>query len=684
MAWLNFFQDKNIFKKIRIAFIIIWAVIAVIAIQSIVNLIWVRHDIQVAMEEKETLAIRAMQAHTDLQRSYATLNLSLLLKEPEDLQKYALTLETLRTELKNLQKDASESEQAKLQQAFENSLKSLESLASLTETIAKLQKDNNENYPALMLSDRQLFPMAHLIKQHIKNMVTSELSKRGTLTPDQQQVAKEITELQATWLNAMLNIRGYVAFRTDAMLERSLTYLALTEQHLKTLSQLENKNDTDNLSLIQSEALAETTVLFARYQKVYEALIAVHSSDRWRQDAWLMKNQVQPQMKKLENHLQSLVYFYHLEMRNIIQGIEWRNLISLALVIIMAAIAQIIARKVALILTNDIAQPIAHVSRAMTDIAQGRGDLTQRLPIHTSDEIGLIAHNFNLFVERMQQMMQHMEASVTQLQKASAGLIDITQSMSLGAQYQVNSSNELTQEMTHVEEQAKNVEFYSSQTLETTNQASERIHSSNRQIVSAVEEIQGLTDNMQAMTNSVVELKNDSEMIRDVLSAITGIAEQINLLSLNAAIEAARAGEHGRGFSVVAEEVRALASRTQESISEIEVIIEKISLATQNTVDVVIKGQELTKESVKTIFASKDTVGPVVALMEEINDLSGKMQNATRVQTNLTSEVRQRLFDIHEIAENSASAVEETDQSALRLRELATKLESLVTQFKIR
>ena len=185
------------------------------------------------------------------------------------------------------------------------------------------------------------------------------------------------------------------------------------------------------------------------------------------------------------------------------------------------------------------------------------------------------------------------------------------------------------------------------------------------------------------MTQAVNQLRNDSDSIGMVVSVIRDIAEQTNLLSLNAAIEAARAGEHGRGFAVIADEVRGLAKRTQESTKQIEEMIDRIHRATLSTVKMVEQGREATETSCHAIAETKHALQPVTILMDDIHQMSGQVASAAQAQTTLAQEINSNIKQIYGITEKTVSGAQNTEKAGHDLQQLANKLDKLVQQFKV-
>jgi methyl-accepting chemotaxis protein len=231
--------------------------------------------------------------------------------------------------------------------------------------------------------------------------------------------------------------------------------------------------------------------------------------------------------------------------------------------------------------------------------------------------------------------------------------------------------------------QANRVESHSQNTTKATHEAVEKVKVGGEVVQKAATNIQSVSSSMDEITKAVTQLNEDSQKISAVTTAIRSIAEQTNLLALNAAIEAARAGEHGRGFAVVADEVRNLAQRTQDSTLQIETVIHKIKEATLHTVSVVQSGQAITQEGFDAVMEAHKVLQPVIILMDDVSHMSSKMLEASQAQTQLTREVNQHINQINTVSTETVQGTQETEKSGHHLQKIANKLETLVHQFKI-
>lgn len=221
------------------------------------------------------------------------------------------------------------------------------------------------------------------------------------------------------------------------------------------------------------------------------------------------------------------------------------------------------------------------------------------------------------------------------------------------------------------------------QAAESTGQADTQAQEGRQVVNDTVESINLLAKEVDSAANVIHELEQNSDSIGSVLEVIRGIAEQTNLLALNAAIEAARAGEQGRGFAVVADEVRSLASRTQQSTQEIQSMIERLQSGAQRAVEVMATSRTRAQSSVEKSEKAGDSLTVITEAMSNIMAMNTQIAEASKQQSEVAEEINQNIVNISTIAEESASSTSELSQSNIALAELSSKLQGLVGQFKI-
>lgn len=349
----------------------------------------------------------------------------------------------------------------------------------------------------------------------------------------------------------------------------------------------------------------------------------------------------------------------------------------------LAVFGTIVSLLAAYFLPILVANQVKQISERIQNIAEGDGDLTARLPVSTNDELGQLATNVNHFIEKLQRIIGSVLLNAAEVSKAAESLLVVSSNSQRAADDQchaitmvVTAVNELTMAIQEVARNTSNTAQNTKEATAITDIGQERIHL-------AVDRVQGLAARISETAQFMSRLEGEAKNVTSVIDVIRGVAEQTNLLALNAAIEAARAGEQGRGFAVVADEVRTLASRTQQSTTDIHGMLSKLQQGVQHAVDAMGSSAAMTSEAVTSAAAAGESLSGISTAVKQISDMTLQIATAAEEQSSVTSEIDKNLVQINSLAMNNAEGASKTAVESQRLNELSIQLRQLLMQFKV-
>jgi len=334
------------------------------------------------------------------------------------------------------------------------------------------------------------------------------------------------------------------------------------------------------------------------------------------------------------------------------------------------------------VMNQIIISPLTHLALRLQDICSGEGDLTARLDAQGKSEFAWVASSFNTFVKKIARTIDNIRDTSQKLATASHELAQITQQTEQGVE---NQLAETTQVATAMEEMTATVQEVARNAINASEAAStaDSEASSGKSIVAnTMDGINQLASEVENAANVIHELENDSNSIGEVLSVIQGIAEQTNLLALNAAIEAARAGEQGRGFAVVADEVRTLASRTQNSTLEIQQTIERLQNRAKQAVSVMDNGKKQAVSSVEQASSASTSITTISERIDTISDMNNQIAGAAEEQTAVAEEINRNINNISAVANETSIGAKNTSEACKELLQLADELKATIGQFR--
>jgi methyl-accepting chemotaxis protein len=509
------------------------------------------------------------------------------------------------------------------------------------------------------------------------------------------QMSKIRAATEDITLSSVPSIRALDEFTQLTLRLRVLSYRLLTNREpdvqQKTLESFDVRNQQIRTAQAVYEKLIDSSEERAAYDEYVRLLAQYH--------------QVEERMKSLSraNQVEELRTLLNTELLNnsdqvnavLNRLLDINNKMALAtnqqaadqydlafeLVVILLILATALTMLFAWLLTRSITQPIAQALDAAEEIAEG--NLTRPIKVEGNDEAGRLLLAMAKMQDKLKDTLQRISGSATQLASAAEELNAVTDESARGLTQQ---NNEIEQAATAVNEMTSAVEEVARNAV-STSEASKNATSSTgdgRDLVQeTVSAIERMSSDVQATATLIGNLAEESRDIGKVLDVIRGLADQTNLLALNAAIEAARAGEAGRGFAVVADEVRALAHRTQQSTSEIERMIGSIQAGTEHAVDSMRNSTERAESTLNIAKGAGMSLDTINTAIVEINERNLVIASAAEEQAQVAREVDRNLVNIRDLSVQSATGASQTSAASSELSRLAVDLNGMVGRFRL-
>ncbi len=346
--------------------------------------------------------------------------------------------------------------------------------------------------------------------------------------------------------------------------------------------------------------------------------------------------------------------------------------ITIAFILVLALLNWYIRRSL---------KPLDEVKSALSAVAEG--DLTAEIHTNSKDEIGQMLSSVDAMVTRLRGMISEVTSSTSTITDSSGNLMGITEITSTGVKQQQSQIEQVATAMNEMTATVQEVARHAQEAADSANEADREANTGSAVVNDTVSSISSLASDIVNAAEVIKKVESDSVQIGGVLDVIKSIAEQTNLLALNAAIEAARAGEQGRGFAVVADEVRTLASRTQTSTQEIQEMIEQLQSGAQQAVSAMDSSQEKAEQTVENASSAGSSLQLITDKVANISQMNIQIATAAEEQSKVAEEINKNVVEISRVAEQSADGAQQTANASGELSNLAQQLQGLISQFRV-
>lgn len=627
------------------------------------------HDIQPAL-------IASMELSSSLKDTSTSLGFYLLTKEDSHKTEYLQRLKTAGLALEQLKNISSATGNKDVSDIILTIEADWQRFSSYKDRMIELASDFTRNLAGLGFSIEKLNPYSNNILQTLSNMLLSESAEEAS--EKRKALFNTIHELRYTWATMMNNLRMYVFLgNADAKSNMDL-FLEGAKQSIEKIAAYE-----DNLTFEQEEGITSLRENYRQFSSNIVQLVSLHEGERAQTDAFLIRTEIGPLISAMDQKIKHLISLQRQKTESTSEALMQQTAATTETVNILLVVGLLVGGLITWLMTLVISSPLKLAADAMNDIANGDGDLTRRLVSQGKDEIAELATGFNQFASDIHDLVKQTSSSAARISVAANEMAELTADTGDNIMRQKASTDEVASAINEMTANSHEVAQNAELAADATRKANEETSNGQRIIGNALDAINKLGVETQLSVNEIDTLGANITDITTIIDVISGIAEQTNLLALNAAIEAARAGEQGRGFAVVADEVRTLADRTSRSTEDIRARVESLQKEANSVVSRMTGNKQSAESAVQLASDAAGTLDAITKSVDRIAEMTHQIASAAEQQSIVANDVNKNISTITVLADQTDQSAHQVAKGTADMKQLSVSLAQLTARYKV-
>lgn len=561
------------------------------------------------------------------------------------------------------------------------SLKQLNEIKSIVEDFRADQREileianTPENTPAFEVLLKQAAPTADIVMNAVTKLIDQEESLAATR--DRKILLKLLADSRGSFAIGLANIRAFLLTGDKKFQDN---FIQKWKVNSDSFEQLQLKSELFDSK--QQTAWQDYQQSRAEFEPLPQRMFELRNGKDWNLANYWLGTKAAPRAEEIFSLLEKLRASQEKVAEIDQEKLRSEALAMKSIILIGTLIVLVLGVVISFTISRMISTPLARVVKQAKEI--GNIDLSSdSLEVKGDNEISELTAAINTMKHNLRDVVKLVINTSEQLQNSAQGLNSVSFETNASIQEQQSQTEQVATAMTEMNATVQEVATNITMSAQAANEVNIETREGSKLVDGVIQSIQGLVTHIEHASGVITKLEQDGKEISAVMEVIHGVAEQTNLLALNAAIEAARAGEHGRGFAVVADEVRALASRTQNSTEEINQVIEKLHRGFKEAVEVMNTSQHEVSDAVDKAGLAGDSLRTISTAIEKISDMSTQIASAAEQQNATTDEISRNVVTISELSKSNTEGAAGTVNATRNLTGLASELQELTDSFKI-